>query len=960
MMFFLSVLLTLGISGCLENSQRKASVEGISFLHNYVHGDTVNHKFLSVQKFITAKDFETASERVRIILNGSEASKAEMHFFQELLTELEIRAGKVLSDSISIFNDFTDLGNLTQNKRLNVTKLLNQARWFFNKAAFELSIGSSNEALVMLTDLEGDTFAGLSEVRTLIGNAFMYLPGERDSAGFHFEKAIALANTMDEAMWMQSEPQLQLAYINMINRDYLSAHINLDLAIVNTSLNSVMDSAFISECHSIKARAFRKQKLKEEEQSELKFARRYLPTQSNEAKLKAVETYFSGQAISAVDWKDDDLWKRTITDWREQYPEDFATNSARVFGYRHYQNKQYDSAVYYYRKDLIHQLKKPFQDFTIIDQAFFYLPESYSKLAKYDSALYYAFNGLTYQIDRYKLSPVDWEKLRSPLAFDQTYSFYTYNLIGKALLDNYVKGDGDIEWIRQAARTYDIMDSLLIHQVREWEEDALLRFSKQGAIAYANAINVAYELYQKFGDSRYLEKANRYFEMTKGTQLQRDVILNQSGHFENLPDSVREVERNVKVEIARLKRLVLRQRKRYSSELNRKIEEQRVILDNIRDQYPDYYESRYALDVPSLNAVSAYSSEQGVDILSYHMTPEYIYTLSWNGPKVKFDRFPVTPELVSNLNLMDSLTYHAVNGAAGEISHFIDFSEASNNLYETIIPDNARISRGRPLMILSSDRLDRLAFDALLVSKPENTGTVNYKSLNYLARERTISYAYSLKDLLNGGRQYRKKGAKLKSIFAYAYGDQGSESTRGLPYTQSVLDSLQKIYAGEGTFYLSQGLNLDTFKQALETDVDVIHLGTHALSSSSVRQENKVVLAGENDPAFYGDELLNMSVRADLVVLSACNSSYGAIMPGEGTFSLARSFLISGARHVVSSIWELPDKATSVISTEFHRKWYHGTTVTEALGMAKRYYLDKADAYSSHPGIWAGMRCFVR
>ena len=60
-------------------------------------------------------------------------------------------------------------------------------------------------------------------------------------------------------------------------------------------------------------------------------------------------------------------------------------------------------------------------------------------------------------------------------------------------------------------------------------------------------------------------------------------------------------------------------------------------------------------------------------------------------------------------------------------------------------------------------------------------------------------------------------------------------------------------------------------------------------------------------------DISKIELRAKLVVLSCCDSARGQIK-AEGAVGIARTFLGSGARSVLVSLWALDDKATELIS----------------------------------------------
>ena len=62
-----------------------------------------------------------------------------------------------------------------------------------------------------------------------------------------------------------------------------------------------------------------------------------------------------------------------------------------------------------------------------------------------------------------------------------------------------------------------------------------------------------------------------------------------------------------------------------------------------------------------------------------------------------------------------------------------------------------------------------------------------------------------------------------------------------------------------------------------------------------------------------------MNLKADLVVLSACDTGLGKDVKGDGLASLNNAFLQAGARSVVSGMWKVEDTASKQLMTEFYR-----------------------------------------
>lgn len=100
-------------------------------------------------------------------------------------------------------------------------------------------------------------------------------------------------------------------------------------------------------------------------------------------------------------------------------------------------------------------------------------------------------------------------------------------------------------------------------------------------------------------------------------------------------------------------------------------------------------------------------------------------------------------------------------------------------------------------------------------------------------------------------------------------------------------------------------------------------------------------LAGEyigendNDGILTAKEIANLDMTGlDMVSLSACQTGLGDIS-GDGVFGLQRGFKKAGVKSLIMSLWNVDDKATSSMMTEFYKGWLSGLSKYESLEVAK-------------------------
>ena len=67
-------------------------------------------------------------------------------------------------------------------------------------------------------------------------------------------------------------------------------------------------------------------------------------------------------------------------------------------------------------------------------------------------------------------------------------------------------------------------------------------------------------------------------------------------------------------------------------------------------------------------------------------------------------------------------------------------------------------------------------------------------------------------------------------------------------------------------------------------------------------------------------ELIKMDLRANLVVLSACETARGRVGRGEGMIGLTWALFVAGALTTVVSQWKVRSDSTAQLMIEFHRQ----------------------------------------
>jgi CHAT domain-containing protein/tetratricopeptide (TPR) repeat protein len=140
-------------------------------------------------------------------------------------------------------------------------------------------------------------------------------------------------------------------------------------------------------------------------------------------------------------------------------------------------------------------------------------------------------------------------------------------------------------------------------------------------------------------------------------------------------------------------------------------------------------------------------------------------------------------------------------------------------------------------------------------------------------------------------------------------------------------------------------------------DFRLIHFATHGVVDAHRPEMSGLILSlidergRKQDGYLRIGDIYKLSLAADLITLSSCDSALGKDMDSEGIIGLPRAFLYAGAKGVIASLWKVDDEATARMMSALYARIKNGESPGSAL---RRAQLELAhDERWSKPYYWA-------
>lgn len=422
----------------------------------------------------------------------------------------------------------------------------------------------------------------------------------------------------------------------------------------------------------------------------------------------------------------------------------------------------------------------------------------------------------------------------------------------------------------------------------------------------------------------------------------------------------------------------------YSTEIAAQGEIIAEVRKKIADQFPDFSSLTDARG-PKLDQLRGrLGVDEGMLVYLVGKQASFVQLITRN-------KIVVAPVPVGSAAL-ETVVARLRRGLEIEGSSISDFDlDAAHALYKDLFTGmKDEIADLKRIVIVPAGPLANLPF-GVLVTKPPVRG--QYVSAHWLTNDFDISYSPTISSFvdLRSTRLVGKHARKLLAVgdpvlapvqrvaareaaFASATGSCQSgdivpaellRSLASLPDTANEINNVAKALGGNASDIILGEQATETALRARNlAEYRILYFATHGLLPGEIRCQSQpgIVLTPPSEPAetHFGDGLFDASeiaalpMKADLVVLSACNTAAsGKADGGQSLSGLAASFFRAGAKSLLVSHWQVPSAATGALMSSIFATLSKTPNMSVDTALrAAQLDLSKVPAFA-HPFFWA-------
>ena len=299
----------------------------------------------------------------------------------------------------------------------------------------------------------------------------------------------------------------------------------------------------------------------------------------------------------------------------------------------------------------------------------------------------------------------------------------------------------------------------------------------------------------------------------------------------------------------------------------------------------------------------------------------FIFTVTNESKKVSIVKIKQTvletkiKSFISLLNVPDkSAGAHTLKLRGGELLEEpklagVSLLGTSEDLYKILIEPIAADIKGKTkLCIIPNGKLCNIPFQVL-------GGPEAGSDFRFLVEDYSIFYINKLDVFL-------KTSLGNDSLASMAaFGNPDFHNTQvNLPSAEKEVKDIQVIL-NSGDYYYGKEATEEQAKKSLESK-HFIHFATHGILDNSNFKNSYIKFSSDagDDGNLSINEINGLELAdCDMVVLSACETAITNDSIKGWYYSAANSFIESGAKTVIASLWSVDDNATSLLMTAFYK-----------------------------------------
>lgn len=491
-------------------------------------------------------------------------------------------------------------------------------------------------------------------------------------------------------------------------------------------------------------------------------------------------------------------------------------------------------------------------------------------------------------------------------------------------------------------------------------------------------LDTQWQLFQATGNPGHAEKMFQIAGRGKAFVLAE--AMRQSGalRFAGVPDSILQTEMSLRERIASAEKTLDTALPEMNNPadasnltLSRELTHWRETYDRLLRQievaYPGYFRLRILQHDFHSNEIRRMWLAPGQALLMYSKTQSALYAFVLTRDTFLIQQLPANDTLEAEIDrFRQCLTGYFTATDPDDDRYDTDLDQyvsLAQSLYRQLVLPLAPILPER-IVIIPEGKLCYLPFEALLTGAPADAG--NLRRYPYWTMEKAISYSlspnYWAETMQPQANKQEKNWLGIAPFASALPAVDRSTAVRSadsgtpfqpLPYSGQEVSEIAAML--EGDVWLSAVARPGRFREEAYR-YRILHLATHSRADDRMGHYSFLATSasGEQLPA---KDLYQLSLAADMVVLSACEAGGGKLLRGEGIIGLVRAFAYAGARSTVASLWVANDQSTASLMVDFYRNLRKGMPKDVALKAARINTLDQSPA-AAHPFFWAGFRVY--